>query len=417
MAEIIIGRAHVLMQQSRHEEAGKLLKDLLQQEPDNVQVLAMLSQVELEQGKVKPAEQLINSAIGLSPEADYLYYVKARVCIEDDRFDEAESLLGQAVSLNPEDSDHFALWSSIKLSRKKYEEALSLANEALDRDPENLLALNIRSSALIKLDRKEDAFTTIEGALAHDPNNAYTHSNYGWGLLEKGDHKKALQHYREALKHNPNLVQAQAGMAEALKANYLFYRLFLRYAFFMSNLTAKYQWGVIIGFYLMTRLLKVVATNVPALAPVIGPLIMLLAIVAFSTWIIKPVSNVFLRLNPYGKYLLDKEEKLASNFVAVSLLICITGFVAYFLTAFSPWLIVAGFGFGMMVPLGTMFDSAKHKKKMIAYTGGMLLSGIAAVIEAFRTGEAINTYTIIFFIGFIAFQWIANYVNIREANR
>ena len=123
---------------------------------------------------------------------------------------------------------------------EKYEDALNLANEGLERDPENILALNIRSSALIKLDRKEDAFTTIEGALAHDPNNAYTHSNYGWGLLEKGNHKKALQHFREALKHDPTLVQAQAGMAEALKANYVFYRLFLRYAFFMSNLTAKY---------------------------------------------------------------------------------------------------------------------------------------------------------------------------------
>jgi tetratricopeptide (TPR) repeat protein len=417
MAEIIIGRAHLLMQQNRYEEAGKLLKDLLQQEPNNVQVLAMLSQVKLEQGEVKAAEELINSAISLSPDADYLYYVKARVCIQADRYDEAESLLGHAISLNPEDPDHFALWASIKLSRKKYEDALNLANEGLERDPENILALNIRSSALIKLDRKEDAFTTIEGALAHDPNNAYTHSNYGWGLLEKGNHKKALQHFREALKHDPTLVQAQAGMAEALKANYWFYRLFLRYAFFMSNLTAKYQWGVIIGLYLVTRVLKVVALNVPALAPFIGPLIMLLAIIAFSTWIIKPVSNVFLRLNPYGKYLLDREEKLASNFVAISILVCISGFVGYLLTGFSPWLAVAAFGFGMMVPLATMFDSERHKKKMMAYSGAMFFFGVAAIIEAFRTAEILNTYSIIFLIGFIAFQWIANYVNIRESNR
>ena len=417
MAEVIIGRAHLLMQQNRYEEAGKLLKDLLQQEPNNVQVLAMLSQVKLEQGEVKAAEELINSAISLSPDADYLYYVKARVCIKADRYDEAESMLGQAVSLNPEDPDHFALWASIKLSRKKYEDALNLANEGLERDPENILALNIRSSALIKLDRKEDAFTTIEGALAHDPNNAYTHSNYGWGLLEKGNHKKALQHFREALKHDPNLVQAQAGMAEALKANYWFYRLFLRYAFFMSNLTAKYQWGVIIGFYLLTRLLKVVAVNVPALAPFIGPIIMLLAIVAFSTWIIKPVSNVFLRLNPYGKYLLDREEKMASNFVSISIFVCISGFIGYLVTGFSPWLVLAGFGFGMMVPLGTMFDSIQHKKKMMAYTGAMFFFGVAAIIEAFRTAEILNTYSIIFLLGFIAFQWIANYVNIREGNR
>lgn len=416
MTDVSINRAQILIKQNRYEEAGKLLTGILAQEPHNVYVLAMLAQVKLRQQNTKEAKQLIDSAIGLSPDTDYLYYVKATVLINDNKYDEAEDNLKQAIELNPEDADYFALWASVKLTRKQYAKVLELADEALELDPENLRALNTRSTALLKLNRKEDSFSTIEGALAHDPNNAYTHSNYGWGLLEKGDHKKALEHFKEALKNNPNMQHAQTGMIEALKARYLFYRLFLKYSFFMSNLTAKYQWGVIIGIYVATRVLKVLAKNNESLQPIITPVIILISIAAFFTWIITPVSNLFLRFNPYGKYLLNKEEKLSSDFVGISLLVCIAGFIFYAITSNTSWLIVAIVGFAMMVPLGSMF-STNHKTKMIAYSAVMLLLGVFGIIKAFSTSEPFNLFTILFIIGFIAYQWIINFLHIRQSNR
>lgn len=119
----------------------------------------------------------------------------------------------------------------------------------MEIDAENLSALNARSTALNKLNRKEESFETIQDALREDPNDAYTHANYGWGLLEKGHHKEALDHFKEALANDPSFEYAQLGMLQAIKANNPIYRVFLKYSFWMSNLTAKYQWGVIIGFY------------------------------------------------------------------------------------------------------------------------------------------------------------------------
>ncbi len=416
MADTILSRAQILMQQNRYEDAGSLLKDLLNREPNNVHVLAMLSQVKLQQDKIKEADELIDSAIGLSPDTDYLYYFKARVCLQNNQYDEAEGYLGQSIQMNPEDADYFALWAHIKLTRKNYEAALELAGNALELDPENILALNTRSTALLKLNRKEDSFRTIEGALAHDPDNAYTHSNYGWGLLEKGDHKKALEHFREALRNDPGLQSAQAGMAEALKARYVLYRAFLAFAFFMNNLTAKYQWGVILGFWLLTRVLRALSKSYEGLQPFLTPLIILIALVAFSTWVIAPISNLFLRLNPYGKYLLDKEEKLSSNLVGISLLACIAGFILYAVTQDERWIIVGLFGFAMMVPLSSMFTAVKHKHKMFAYAAVMFLLGVMAIFKTFETGEPFNMFTTFFVIGFIAYQWIANYLHIRQSN-
>lgn len=416
MADNLIQRAQILIQQNRYEEAGNILRDILSQEPNNIFVLAMLAQVRLQQDNKKEAEELINSAIGLSPDTAYLYYVKATVSIQNNKYDEAENNLLHAAAIDPEEADYLALWSSVKLTRKQYADALELADKALERDPENILGLNIRSTALLKLNRKEDSFLTIEGALAQDPNNAYTHSNYGWGLLEKGDHKKALEHFREALKNNPNLQHAQAGMAQALKAKYLLYRLFLKYAFFMGNLAKKNQWAVIIGFYLVSKVINVLAKTYEGLQPILVPLMVLIAVFAFSTWVITPISNLFLRLNPYGKFLLDKQEKLSSTFVGISLLLCILGIIFYLFLSDPNWLLVAVFGFAMMVPLGSMLSEAAQKNKLVMYTAVMCLLGVLGIIQAFNTSEPLNIFSILFLVGFVAFQWITNFMRIKQSN-
>ena len=415
MTDQLIVRAQILLQQKKYDEASQLLGDILRQDPANIHVLAMLSEVKLHLDQRREAEDLINSAIGLAPDESVLYYIKARIVYQLERYDEAERLLQHAIVLDPQDAAYFSLLASIKLERKQFDEGLRLADKALELDPENVLALNARSTALLKLDRKDDAFRTIEGALAEDPNNAYTHSNYGWGLLEKGDHNKALSHFREALRNDPNFRYAQAGMMEALKARYWFYRVFLKYVFWISNLTAKYQWGVILGLYFGTRLLSSVAERNPTLQPFLTPVIVVLALIAFSTWVITPLSNLFLRLNPFGKHLLDQKEIQSSNFVGISLLLFVAGLAGYLFTGAAPWLALAGYGFAMMVPFSAMFTPAKYNSLTI-YAGAMAVIGALAVLTSFATGELVNGFSSIFLIGFIAFQWIVNFVKIRRSN-
>ncbi|MEO6166022.1 MAG: tetratricopeptide repeat protein, partial [Chitinophagales bacterium] len=369
-----------------------------------------------EQDKPGEAANLINSAISLSPDAGFLYYTKARILQQQEKYDEAESCLQRAIDINPLDADYFALWASLKLTRKQFEQALKLAEKSLELDAENIHGLNVRSTALLKLNKKEASFSTIKGALAGDPNNPYTHANYGWNLLEKGDHRKALLHFKEALKNDPTLQFAQAGMVEALKAKYLFYRLFLKYAFWISNLTAKYQWAVIIGFYVGFRIIRTVAENNETLEPYLMPLIVLLAFIAFSTWVINPVSNLFLRLNPYGKYLLDKREIISSNFVGFSFLLFASGVLCYFIFGEEKWLTIAVFGFAMMIPFGVMFSPSKYKHSLLIYVAVMFFIGTASISFTFISGELFNIFTTVFLFAFIAFQWIANYLMIKQSN-
>jgi hypothetical protein len=271
----------------------------------------------------------------------------------------------------------------------------------------------MRSAALNKLNRKDESFVTIQGALKEDPNNAYTHANYGWNLLEQGQHKKALEHFKESLSNNPSYEYAQAGMLEAIKATNPVYRLFLKYSFWMSNLTAKYQWVVIIGFYLGFRFLNRLADTNEALQPYLNPILVVLALFAISTWIIHPISNLFIRFHRYGQYLLDEKEKLSSNFVAISVSIFALGLILYFTLSNENMLSLVFFGFAMILPLGSMFVATKYKNILVIYTLFLSIVGALAVAISISQDNLYNFMSIGFLFGFIAYQWIANFMIIK----
>ncbi len=412
-----IVKIDILLQQERYVEAEKILSGMLSEDPNSVLTLTLMGEVKLQQDEYDEADTLVDNAIGISPDNGDLYYLKSRIAIHRNKLSEAEDWIKRSIEIDAFDADYFAVLASIKLGRKQFDAALENANTALEIDAENITALNIRSTALVKLDRSEESFQTIEGALREDPNNPYTHANYGWGLLEKGEHEKSLVHFKEALSIDPNYDYAQAGLMEALKAKNPVYRLFLKYMFFMSKLTANYQWGVIIGFYMGFRLIRIVARNNESLQPYLYPLLFALAILAFSTWVLGPISNLFLRFNKYGQLLLDKKEKMSSNFVALGLALFLLGVILYFALSSDNYLVLAVYGFAMMVPCSVMFNKTKYDNFLLLYTIGMGIVGAAAVTMAFLSDQPFNIMTIIFAIGFVAFQWVANGMMIAEDNR
>ncbi len=412
----LIARAELLIQQKRSKEAREILLQVLKDNPKNPHVLAMLSQVEMQEENHERALELLDDAIAMTPDNDLLFYLKAVAWVELDKNKLAEESMREAIRINPSEPEYFGLLSTLKTNGKQYEEGLTLAEQGLALDAKNTFCLNARGRALVKLGRSEESFQAMDGALNEDPHDAFTHANFGWVELEKGDHKKALGHFREALRINPTMQYAQGGMMEALKARYWLYRMFLSYTFWMSNLTARYQWGVIIGFYVGFRVLRSVSDSSPSLAPILQPILILLAVMAFSTWITTPISNLFLSLNAFGKHLLSKKEKLSSNLVGVSVLTALAGLVSYLIHGDNTSLAVLFLGVGLMVPFSVIFASSKNKYFLPAYSIIMALVGLRGVLETLWTGELHTLYSTVFIFCFIGFQWIANFVIIKENN-
>jgi tetratricopeptide (TPR) repeat protein len=406
-------KATILIKQQRYAEAERSLREVLSTDPTDVNCLALLAEVKLRQDDHAAAESIIDQAIGLAPDTAYLYYIKGGILLGAKRQREAEVVLREAIELDPLDADAYALLAQILLSRKQYAEALEQADLALALDAEHLHALNMRSSVLVKLDRKEDSYRTIEGALREDPENPYTHTNYGWGLLETGDHRKALEHFGMALRRDPTSDYARAGMAQAVKAKNPVYRLYLQYAFFMNRLTANYQWGVIIGVYVLYRLLVGVSANYPALSPFVTPVLAVLVLFALSTWVIGPIGDLLLRLDRHGRYLLDADEKLTAEIVGGCVLVFLAGGLGYFITGSGAFVVLAGYGFTMILPVGLLSTESKTKNLLRYYGIGLGILGAVAVVAAFLI-TPFNLFAVGYAMALFGFQWVANFQVIRS---
>lgn len=409
MTDQLIQRASLLIEHKRYEDAQRELQQALAIEPNHPYALALLGVANTELGKHDEAERLIKQALGQQPDNPYFLYLIALVCVRKDKPAEATKFILSAISFDPHNANYFGLLAMIKLDERKWEEALTYANKGLEADPENLICLNSRSTALLKLDRKEESYQTIKEALHNNPHNSHTHSNLGWGLLEQGDRKRALESFREALKLDPENEHAKAGLVEALKARYWFYRMFLQYKFWLTNKNAKYQWMFVLGLYFGVRVLNYVSQSNPGIAPFVTPIIYLYMAFAISTWIVTPLSNLFLRLNVYGRYALTREETKASTFTGIGLILALTGLIGMLTTDIKPFFGMIIYGVGFMILCGSMFKPTDKGKRATAMAIALGLSTIGALwLVVDFMGFDGNFFFMIFLWGTIAYQFILN---------
>lgn len=208
---------------------------------------------------------------------------------------------------------------------------------------------------------------------------------------------------------------AKSGLVEALKGRYLVYRWFLKYAFWITNLKGKAQWAVIIGFYVLTKVLRLMTNSNPELEPFITPILLLYFLFAFSTWIMGPLSNLFLRLNVYGKFALTREQVLASNLVGISLLLGLLSGTTFWIVG-STFLATMGIiGLSMMIPLSTVFNFEPGKKRngVLFYIIALLLLGIAAIVQSSITQNVFPGIMMIYVFGILGYQWFVNFLTIK----
>jgi tetratricopeptide (TPR) repeat protein len=409
MTDQMIQRATLLIEHKRYQDAARELQQILAHEPNHPYALALLGITNTELGNHDEAERLIKQALGHQPDNPYFLYLMALVYVRKDKPAEASKFLLSAVSFDPHNANYFGLLSMIKLDEKNWEEALEFANRGLQSDPENLVCLNSRSTALLKLNRTEESYQTIKEALHNDPHNSHTHANLGWTLLEHGDHVKALESFREALKLDPENEHAKTGLVEALKARYWFYRVFLKYVFWLTNKNAKYQWAFVLVLFFGVRFLNTISKTNPDLAPFVTPIIYLYSAFAISTWIVRPLSNLFLRLNVYGRFALTAEEIKASTFTGIGFVIALVGAIGALTTSIEPFIGMIFYGVGFMILCGSMFKPTVPSKRAIAMALAIGLSAIGFLFVASEfMGLSGGFMFMIFVWGTIAYQFIIN---------
>ena len=375
-------RGWLLFQQGRHKEAVGELRLQLGQGEEDATTHSVLALCLSELKEYAEATECAQRAIYLAPEEAFGYYALARVMIDRDRYDQAEAAIREAIRLDPGHPGYFGNLALIHLQRSQWREALEAADQGLALDPEHNLCTNLRAQALVKLGDRAAAAATMEEALARRPDDAYTHANQGWALLHRGDPKQALVHFREALRLNPEMEWARAGIVEALKARNFIYRWLLAWFLWMARLQPGVRWGLIIGAFVGSRVIREIARNSPQLAPILWPLLIAYFGFVLLTWLAPSLFNLLLRLDLDGRHALSADQVRGANVLAACLLVALVLLAATVATGNVVLLFATVVLAVLSLPASAIYacDEGWPRLTMAAITLGLL--GAAVLIVA-----------------------------------
>ena len=411
-------RALVLIQQERFPLAEEELRLALTQEPENPQAHAFLALCLSQREQFEPATQEAREAIqrpGLA----------RRPCdfgpgLPGTQWSHRGRAGGQGgPALDPEDVDHYDLLARIALAERDWARALDWAERGLAVDAENVQCANLRAMALTKLGRAGEAAQAVEAALKRAPQNALSHTNLGWTALHQGDHKKALEHFREALRLDPESGYAKAGLVEALKAHYFLYGLMLRYFLWMARQSSKMQWGIILGLFIGQRVLWMLADQNPAWNPWIQPIIIAYVVFAVLTWVTGPLFNLLLRLNPYRRYALSRDQRWGSTLFGV-MLVPALGSLLYWALTGSELGMLASLYFGLLLlPVTAIFRCSRGWPRWLMALCTLVLATLipAAILAMPYDQELAGNLFQGFFWGSILSQFAANFLMMATVRR
>ena len=163
-------------------ESRAIYQRILEEQPDCVDALDSLAQVEFRSGNPGAAAELLRRAIRLSPQSVHLYTNLAVTLAVQKQFDECISLFRQALALNP-------------------------------NSPEILMNL---ASALRDQGALKAAAETYRQLVTLQPGNAELYYNLGGVLKDTVDLEGAIGAYQQATALRPDFLQAHNDLANCL---------------------------------------------------------------------------------------------------------------------------------------------------------------------------------------------------------
>lgn len=332
-------RGHLLYTQNRYALAADEFRAALAENPNDAQAHAFLSQCLLELNDSDGALREADEAVRLAPYHFIPHTVRATVLHRLDRFPEAEASALEAVSNDPFTAWPFAVLANVRFSRANWAGALEAADRGLSLDPTDGTCLSLRTLANLRLGRKADAAFSAETALRNDPNDPFAHVADGWQRLHASDAKGACEAFRTALRLDPTSAAARAGMIEALKTRYWVYRQYSRFQFWLARQNSQFQWFIVLGMFLLMRLLGATADKNPNLKVVITPIMIALVMFGLMTWMGSGLFNLLLLFHPLGRKALNRSEKREGFWLGEFLLLGLAGVAV---AEFGPALLEVG---------------------------------------------------------------------------
>jgi tetratricopeptide (TPR) repeat protein len=199
-----IALAYQHHQAGRLAEAGGIYRQILAQQPDNVDVLHLMGLAAMQARRIEMAVACLSRAAKLSPaEPEYQHNLGLALAASGDHA-AAVDAYRNAIQLNADFPDaHYNLGNAL-LKLKRFDEAIDAYQIAVQSRPQHVDAHINLGSALAGAARYAEAIDAFRQAISLDPNHAEAHMNLGLALVEERKFDEAIPVLRRSISLDPS---------------------------------------------------------------------------------------------------------------------------------------------------------------------------------------------------------------------
>ncbi len=208
-----LARASQLHQQGKFEEAEKIYRQVLSQEPNNVDALRMLAMIAAAANKPLDSERLLRKVISLAPDFALAQLDMGRNLKEQDRYDEAIPYFKKAIALEPNNAHSYFLLGGVLAPAAQTQEAADNYKKCLSINPQHAAALLGLGHVLKTLGQQEEGIQAYRDCIKLKPENGETY----WSLANL----KTFSFSEDELAEMVKMVDTQTLEAQS-EVNFLF---------------------------------------------------------------------------------------------------------------------------------------------------------------------------------------------------
>jgi tetratricopeptide (TPR) repeat protein len=240
------------LKSGNYAAAETLYRKMLDDEPENPEVLYMLAIARQGQNDLDTPVELLTRALGIQPKNPTLHHTLGMIQLQRRDLNEAERSFHAAVGIDPNFAGAQNGIASIELTRGRFAAAEQALRKALRAEPDNLQVLLNMGIAMLEQEHSADAVSYLQQVIDKEPENHFAlfhlgraflvsgNPGFATGALEKAaelqprnadiltllaraqsqsqQHEEAARTYRRVLDLGVENVETLGGMARALSA-------------------------------------------------------------------------------------------------------------------------------------------------------------------------------------------------------
>lgn len=216
-ADLLLHRAQALTMLSREQEAFELVQEVLQDDRENSQAIALRGALRLKTGDMDALQDAINdfeSVLTRMPENVVLRYDLAEAYLAAGNRERARVEFQQAIEKRPDYMPPRYGLAKVYIGSEQYAQAITAAEEILAIRPGDRRAELIRSAAWMRMGERSQARASLQQMLTKTPDSPEPTYQLAELNLQEGNYAEAERYFRRLATADPPDSRAIVGLAE-----------------------------------------------------------------------------------------------------------------------------------------------------------------------------------------------------------